>query len=205
MSEAVRLLEAALFVAGRSMTEEELAAVLPPGHDLKAELAALEAGLSDRGVGLVRTAVGWALRTRPEASDLATAVVGESRRLTRAAAETLAVCACFGAVTRSEIERVRGVQISPGVVDQLLQAGFIRPGQRRDTPGRPLTWKVTDTFLEHFDLMSVDDLVSLRRMREAGLDVLPPLRQNPLLAAVDGAPEEEAEEAEGGGAGGEDA
>lgn len=183
------IVEAALLSVGRSLTEDELASFLPPGVDLLALLTELANDYSDRGVCIVKAAGGWALRTRSEASDLATRLAPDHQKLTRAATETLAVVAAFQPVTRSEIERVRGVQLSPGVIDQLLSAEYIKPGPRRDTPGRPLTWMTTDLFLEAFDLLNPDDIVALRRMKEANLNTLPslrlPLDALPLAEAVE--------------------
>lgn len=177
------VVEAALLGAGRSIGDEELQSFIPE-LDLHAVLAELADDYAERGVCLLRTAGGWALRTRPESSDLATLLSSQPTRLTRAAMETLAVIAAFQPVTRGEIERVRGVQLSPGVMDQLLEAGFIRPGQRRETPGRPLTWMTTTEFLEGFDLHTADDLIALRRMREQDLVKLPPLRSLLMPGAI---------------------
>lgn len=166
-------IEAMLFAAGRSVPEETLAAALAPDEDLRDILLQLDDDYLERGVGLVRTAGGWGIRTKEESSDVATQVRPDDKRITRAALETLATIACYQPVTRSEIERIRGVQLSPGVMQQLLEAEFIRPGTRRDTPGRPLTWTVTEEFLESFDLMKVSDLPAYSRLKEAGVFELP--------------------------------
>lgn len=175
--EAAKLIvEAALFSAGRTLSEQELQAVLPAGVVLANVLLELARDHADRGVSIVKVSGGWALRTRPESSDLATMLAEGPARLTRAALETMAVIACFQPVTRTEIERVRGVQLSPGVMDQLLAAGYVRPGPRRETVGRPLTWMATEEFLEVYDLNAVEDLATFRRMREQNLLTLPNLK-----------------------------
>lgn len=174
MSTGKHRVEAALFAARATLPEGELSSLLERGERLPDILMDLAADYAERGVCLQRTASGWALRTRPEASDLAASIAPKPPRLTRAAMETLAVIACHQPVTRPEIERVRDVSLHPGVFDALLEADLIKPGRRRDTPGRPLTWITTDTFLETFDLLSLDDLQSLTRMRADGLLTLPP-------------------------------
>lgn len=165
-------IEAMLFAAGRSLREEELELGLDAGDDLLDVLRELDDDYAGRGVCVVRTANGWGIRTREDSSDIATQLA-PADRITRAALETLAAIACYQPVTRSEIERVRGVQLSPGVMQQLLENGFIRPGPRRDTPGRPLTWTVTEQFLEAYDLMSVADLPAYDRLKAAGVFSLP--------------------------------
>ena len=185
----VSQLEAILFAAGRSVPDDELLSLLPAGSDHIRLLADLNEQYQERGLQVVRAAGGWTLRTAPDASDLATAMIREPFRLTKAAFETLVVIAAFQTVTRTEIERVRGVQLSPGVMDQLLAADLIHPGPRRDTPGRPSTWSVTTKFYELFDITSMEDLVSFRKMRERGDLTLPAMKST----IVPGIPGEDAE------------
>lgn len=175
-AEPKHVLEAALLMAGRSLSVEEMSELLPDVDDVLDVLRELDDDYADRGVAIVRTASGWTLRTREESSDLATALVDPPRRLSPAALQTMVVILCYQPVTRSEIERVRGVQISPGVMQQLLEAKYVRPGPRRETPGRPLTWMSTDAFLEAYDLMSASDLPSHRRLAENGVFDLPRLQ-----------------------------
>lgn len=169
-------LEAMLFASGQSLDENRLSEALDNGQDLLKLLRELDDDYAHRGVRIVRTASGWAVRTREDSSDIATTMLPEQNRLTRAALEALAVIASYQPVTRSEIERVRGVQLSPGVMRQLLDAGYIHPGSRRDTPGRPLTWMTTNAFLEAYDLLKVSDLPSFGRLQEAGVFELPKLQ-----------------------------
>ena len=118
---------------------------------------------------LRRAGEGWAFRTAPDLSGLFRDEVVETRRLSRAAVETLAIIAYHQPVTRTEIEEIRGVALSRGTLDQLFELGWIRFGRRRLTPGRPVTFMVTETFLDHFSLASARDLPGLAELRAAGL------------------------------------
>jgi segregation and condensation protein B len=173
---ALRLLEALLFAAPEPLGERDLAPYLGDDADLAALLRELAETYAGRGVNLVRLAGGWTFRTAP---DLAPALRRErpvSRRLSRAAVETLAIVAYHQPVTRAEIETIRGVALARGTLDRLIEAGWVRPAGRRETPGRPLTWVTTPEFLTHFGLDSLDDLPSLDELRAAGLlDIGPAL------------------------------
>lgn len=164
--------EATIAASARPVSERELAAFLPDGTDVAAVMAALTVAYEGRGITPVRTGGGWTFRTRPETSTHAVASFGERYRLGRAATETMACVALFGPITRSEIERVRGVALSKGTMDALLMSGLIRPGPRRKGPGRPLTWISTDKFLELYDLESVRDVPQWAEIRDEGLDDL---------------------------------
>ncbi|MDK9697490.1 MAG: SMC-Scp complex subunit ScpB [Siculibacillus sp.] len=166
---ARRLVEALIFASAEPVGEEALAAELPAGVDLPAVLARLEADYAGRGVELVRVAGKWQFRT---AADLAARLVHdtvEPKKLGRAALETLAIVAYHQPVTRAEIEQIRGVQMSKGTLDVLLEAGWIRMRGRRRTPGRPVTWGTTEDFLVHFGLDSIQDLPGLEELKGAGL------------------------------------
>ena len=165
----LRLLEAMLFASTEPVSEAALAARLPEGCDVAALVAALVEDYAGRGVRLVRVAGGWAFRT---ADDLAAHLRIErrvSRKLSRAAVETLAILAYHQPVTRGEVEEIRGVALSRGSLDVLLEAGWIRPLGRRRTPGRPTTWGTTSQFLEHFGLDSLADLPGIDELKAAGL------------------------------------
>ena len=166
---AVRLAEAILFASAKPMSDADLAARLPEGADVKAVLAALDDHYRNRGVNLVHVAGGWALRTAPDLAGKLSFEVTAMRKLSRAATETLAIIAYHQPVTRAEIEHIRGVSTNRGTIDQLLEAEWIRPGRRRQTPGRPLTWVTTPTFLDYFGLAAIDDLPGLEDLRAAGL------------------------------------
>jgi segregation and condensation protein B len=202
----VRVIEAVLFAAAEPIADAELAAHLPDGADLPGVLADLSAQYETRGVNLVRVAEGWAFRTAPDLAGHFRIEKTETRRLSRAAVETLAVVAYHQPVTRAEIEAIRGVAVSKGTLDVLLEAGWVRPGKRRQTPGRPLTWVTTPAFLDHFGLGSRDDLPGLAELKAAGL-----LEAGPAMAVLPGGRadeltgEEEPESEGGADAGGDDA
>ena len=165
----VRLVEAILFASAEPVDESALERRLPTNVDLKAILAELAAFYRERGVQLTKVGKGWALRT---AADLAPYLKIErtvQRKLSRAAIETLAIIAYHQPVTRAEIEEIRGVSASKGTFETLLEAGFIRPRGRRQTPGRPVTWATTERFLDQFDLEAVDALPGLDELKAAGL------------------------------------
>ena len=191
MSEAKDILEAILFSAQEPLAEAELADRLPPGADVAALLAELSADYDGRGIHLSLSRSGVAIRTRPEASDLAPAFVQAPPRLTRAAMETLAVVAAYDVagkpVTRGEIERIRGVSQSQGVMDALLACGYVNWGRRRDTPGRPLTVVVTDAFYDAFGIRELGDIEAYASMVEDGLTVLPPLERADTVEASEAA------------------
>ncbi len=165
----LRLLEALLFAASEPLDEATLTERLPPGADVAGLLARIAAVYAGRGVNLVRVAGRWGLRTAEDLAPYLRRHVDVSRRLSRAAVETLAIIAYHQPVTRAEIEEMRGVGVSRGTLDILLEAGWIRPRGRRRTPGRPATWVTTDAFLEHVGLESLDDLPGVDELRAAGL------------------------------------
>ena len=165
----LRIAEAILFATSASVTEAAIANRLPEGADVKAILAELAQRYEDRGVNLVRVANGWAFRTAPDLSFLLQHEATVQRRLSKAAVETLAIITYHQPVTRAEIEDTRGVGLSRGTLDLLLEAGWIRPLGRKRTPGRPVTYGTTDAFLDHFGLANVDDLPGVQELKAAGL------------------------------------
>ncbi len=136
---------------------------------MPALLARLGEEYGGRGVNLVRVGGKWALRTAPDLAPYLRRQVEVSRKLSRAAVETLAIIAYHQPVTRAEIEEIRGVSVSRGTLDILLEAGWVRPRGRRRTPGRPATWVTTQGFLEHFGLESLDDLPGVEELKASGL------------------------------------
>ena len=164
-----RLMEALLFAAVEPLDEATLSERLPDGADVPALLAQLAEDYADRGVNLVRTAGRWALRTADDLAPYLRKHVDVQRKLSRAAVETLAIIAYHQPITRAEVEALRGVSLSRGTLDILVETGWVRPGRRRRTPGRPATWLTTDTFLDHFSLDSLDDLPGVEELRAAGL------------------------------------
>ncbi|MDE2474543.1 MAG: SMC-Scp complex subunit ScpB [Alphaproteobacteria bacterium] len=171
----LRVLEALLFAAAEPVDEAALARVLPPETDIAALLAELKAQYSGRGVNLVEVAGKWQFRTAGDLAFLLRKESVEQHKLSRAAIETLAIIAYHQPVTRADIEAIRGVMVSKGTIDLLLEAGWIRIRGRRRSPGRPVTYGTTDAFLAHFGLDAVGDLPGLDELKAAGfLDSVPP-------------------------------
>jgi segregation and condensation protein B len=165
----LRIVEALLFASSEPLSQDQIAKCLPEGSDVARLLAELKHQYAGRGVTLVEVAGKWALRTAADLSFLLRHEAVEQRRLSRAALETLAIIAYHQPVTRADIEEVRGVAISKGTLDQLLEIGWIRLRGRRRTPGRPVTYATTDAFLDHFGLTGVVDLPGLSELKDAGL------------------------------------
>ena len=183
----MRIIEALLFAADEPMSEEALAQQLKgEGADPVPLLEKLAETYAARGVNLCRIAGGWAFRTAPDLSDDLTVYRKVKRRLSRAALETLAIIAYHQPITRAEVEDVRGVALSRGTLDQLLEAGWIKPRGRRRTPGRPVTWVTTDEFLSHFGLADIGDLPGVDELKTAGLlDPQAPLPGGPGMPGAD--------------------
>ena len=168
-AEELRLLEAMLFASAEPLDEKSLAARLPQGIDVHAALVRLEEEYAARGVNLVRIGGKWTFRTANDLSWLLSKETVETRKLSRAAIETLAIIAYHQPVTRAEIEELRGVSTSKGSVDVLLETGWIRPRGRRKSPGRPLSYGTSEAFLSHFGLDAVGDLPGLEELKGAGM------------------------------------
>lgn len=167
--EQQRMVEAILFASSKPVTVAELKNRMPQGSDPAFALDELKVQYSSRGVNLVKVGDGWAIRTSADLSFLMRKETVETRKLSRAAVETLAIIAYHQPVTRLEIEEIRGVGVSKGTVDLLLEMDWIKFGRRKMTPGRPITFVVTQHFLDHFGLESVKDLPGLRELKSAGL------------------------------------
>jgi len=168
-AEELRLLEAMLFASAEPLDEKSLAARLPQGIDVHEALVRLQEEYATRGVNLVRIGGKWTFRTANDLSWLLSKESIETRKLSRAAIETLAIIAYHQPVTRAEIEELRGVSTSKGSVDVLLETGWIRPRGRRKTPGRPLSYGTSEAFLSHFGLDAVGDLPGLEELKGAGM------------------------------------
>jgi segregation and condensation protein B len=168
-AEELRLLEALLFAAAAPLDEAQLARRLPAGVNVRDTLMALKAEYATRGVNLVRVGKKWTFRTASDLSWLLTKFTKETKKLSRAAIETMAIIAYHQPVTRAEVEEIRGVSAAKGSIDVLLETGWIRPRGRRKAPGRPLTYGTSEKFLEHFGLEEVGDLPGLDELRGAGL------------------------------------
>ena len=169
MPEQERMVEAVLFASRAPLTTREIAERLPQGCDVAEAVAGLRRRYEGRGVELAAVGGAWAFRTAADLGFLMSREVVETRKLSRAAIETLAIVAYHQPVTRAEIEEIRGVSVSGGTLDALIELGWVRMGQRRQTPGRPATFVVTRGFLDHFGLGSEKDLPGLAELRAAGL------------------------------------
>ncbi|MDF1854732.1 SMC-Scp complex subunit ScpB [Pseudooceanicola sp.] len=175
LDEQERMVEAILFATADPVSVADLNARMPHGSDGQAAVTALRKRYEGRGVQVVRVGDAWAIRTAPDLGFLMQKETVETRKLSRAAIETLAIIAYHQPVTRAEIEEVRGVSVSRGTIDQLLELDWIRFGRRKMTPGRPVTFVVTPNFLDHFGLETARDLPGLKELRAAGLlDNRPP-------------------------------
>ena len=195
IAEQERMVEAMLFAATEPMDTREMAARMPHGCDPAEALVHLKKRYEGRGVTLVKVGDGWAMRTAPDLGFLMRREVVETRKLSRAAIETLAIIAYHQPVTRAEIEEIRGVSVSRGTVDQLLEMEWIRFGRRKMTPGRPVTFVVTQSFLDHFGLESARDLPGLKELRAAGLlENRPPPGDMPEMGEGDDDLDEETRE-----------
>jgi segregation and condensation protein B len=165
----LRLLEALLFASAEPLGLDQIQRHLPEGADLDTLMADLASFYANRGVTLVRIGDRWALRTAPDLAPLMQIEKTVSRKPSRAAIETLAIIAYHQPVTRAEVEEIRGVELSRGTLDTLLEAGWIKPKGRRRTPGRPVTWGTTEAFLDHFGLESLEALPGVAELKAAGL------------------------------------
>lgn len=166
---AVRAVEATLFASETPMTIEQIRAYVGEEVDVTDALSRLEEHYQGRGVELVKRGKTWHFQTAADLAHLLRREREESRKLSRAAVETLAIIAYHEPVSRAEIEAIRGVQISKGTLDVLMEAGWVRPAGRREVPGRPLIYATTGEFLVHFGLGSRRDLPGIADLKAAGL------------------------------------
>ncbi len=167
--EDLRAIEAILFAADAPMSAAEIEDYVGQGIDVPAALATLADQYAGRGIELVKRGRTWHFQTAPDLAHFLRRERDESRKLSRAAVETLAIIAYHEPVSRAEIEAIRGVQISKGTLDVLMEAGWVRPAGRREVPGRPLTYATTAGFLQHFGLSSRRDLPGVDDLKAAGL------------------------------------
>jgi segregation and condensation protein B len=166
---AVRAVEATLFASDAPMTIEAIRAYVGDAIEVADALAKLEEHYQGRGIELVKRGKTWHFQTAADLAHLLRREREESRKLSRAAVETLAIIAYHEPVSRAEVEAIRGVQISKGTLDVLMEAGWVRPAGRREVPGRPLTYATTGEFLTHFGLANRRDLPGLADLKAAGL------------------------------------
>lgn len=180
-NQQLRLLEAILFSAANPVPEEALQARFGAGVQVRELLLDLQALYENRGVNLHARGGRWAFRTAPDLGEHLRSEAEVSAKLSRAAIETLAIIGYHQPVTRAEIESIRGVATSKGTLDILMEAGWVKPGRRRESPGRPVTWVTTPHFLDHFGLESLRDLPGVDDLRAAGL-----LDNRPAVATLPG-------------------
>ena len=169
LAEATRIAEALIFASAEPVEEKEIGKRMPEGVKAAEALQALRELYANRGVNLVRVASRWTFRTAADLAWLLSREKTEQKKLSRAAIETLAIIAYHQPTTRAEIEDIRGVAISKGTLDVLLETGWVRLRGRRKAPGRPVTYGTTDAFLLHFGLESISDLPGLEELKGAGL------------------------------------
>lgn len=191
----IRLVEAILFASTSAVDERMIAERFPADRiglipDILEHLREQYAG---RGVNLVQRDRRWAFRTATDLGEQMTLEKEQPRKFTRAAMETMSIIAYHQPVTRAEIENIRGVATSPGALDTLMEIGWIKPGKRREVPGRPVTWLSTQAFLDHFGLERLADLPGMDELKAAGLlDKRPAIEAMPNPADLfDGAAAEE--------------
>ena len=186
-SQHMRIIEAILFAADAPVPMEKFQGFFPEGTDVMALLADLQTNYANRGVNLVQVAGHWTLRTSEDLSFVLRRETFEQKRLSKAALETLAIVGYHQPVTRADIEEIRGVVISKGTLDILMEIGWVKMRGRRRTPGRPVTYGTTNSFLSHFGLNEISDLPGLQELKGAGLlDAnLPPDFEMPLPRGTD--------------------
>lgn len=165
----IRMAEALLFAAAEPLDIDSIASRLPKGADIGAVIEDIQKLYEGRGVNLVRIASKWMFRTADDLAFLMEREAVEQKKLSRAGMETLAIIAYHQPVTRAEIEEIRGVTVSKGTIDVLMETGWVRLRGRRRTPGRPVTYGTTEDFLSHFGLEAIGDLPGLDDLRASGL------------------------------------
>ena len=168
-ADGLRAVEACLFASDEPLTVQDILDHVGEGVDVKSALEELQAFYAGRGIELVERGRRWHFQTAADLAHILRREREESRKLSRAAVETLAIIAYHEPVSRAEIEAIRGVQISKGTLDVLMEAGWVRPAGRREVPGRPLTFATTQEFLTHFGLKSRRDLPGIDDLKAAGL------------------------------------
>ena len=165
----IRLVEALLFASQRPLKAQDIEDRLPVGVPVMELISELKNDYLSRGVNLVNVAGGWTFRTADDLKDNLRSLVQVKRRLSAAAIETLAIIAYHQPVTRGDIEAIRGVAVSKGTLDTLLECNWIRPRGRRRVPGRPLQWGTSEEFLEYFSLEKLNDLPGIEELKATGL------------------------------------
>ena len=180
LQDCAATIEALIFASDRPIRERELIVHLPENMDLTEVIAAVALRYDAKsGIELCQVGDGWAFRTKAEIAERLSQHKQVERPLSRAALEVLAIIAYHQPITRAEIEEIRGISLSKGTMDILLELGWIKPRGRRRTPGRPLTWGTSPAFLDHFGLADIGDLPGMDDLKAAGL-----LRKGQILGAL---------------------
>ena len=177
-----RLIEALLFASPEPISIRSMQNRLPDSADVGGILLELQSEYAERGVNLMRLEDVWAFRSAPDLGTHLALTKKDEKKLSRAALETLSIIAYHQPVTRAEVENIRGVSTNKGTLDVLMEAGWIKPGRRLETPGRPLTWITTNGFLDEFGISDLKDLPGLQELKASGL-----LDTRPAIETIPGA------------------
>ena len=164
----IKIIEAILFASGVPVSENDLKDKIVNKEKFKYYLDQLNKFYNKRGINLIKTGSKWSFITSPEISDDLTIFKQQKRKISRAALETLAIVAYHQPITRSEIENIRGVQMGRGSIDYLMEIGWIKPGIRKNIPGKPTLWSTTELFLEHFGLENIANLPNKDELKANG-------------------------------------
>ena len=164
----IRIIEAILFASDEPIPEDDLKDKIINKDKFNSYMEELKNFYNSRGINLIKTSYKWSFRTSPDLSDDLTIFKKQKRRISRAALETLAIVAYHQPVTRSEIENIRGVQMGRGSIDHLMEIGWIKPGARKNIPGKPTLWSTTDLFLEHFGIENLSNLPNKEELKASG-------------------------------------
>ena len=164
----IKIIEAILFASGEPVSEDDLKDKIVKKSEFNNYIEEIKKHYENRGINLLKTGKKWSFRTSDELSEDLVIFKQQKRKLSRAALETLAIVAYHQPVTRSEIENIRGVQMGRGSIDHLMEIGWIKPGVRKNIPGKPTLWSTTDLFLEHFGLENINNLPNQDELKASG-------------------------------------
>jgi segregation and condensation protein B len=164
----IRIIEAILFASGATVSENDLKDKIVNKNQFNNYMQQIQKFYEFRGINVVKTGFKWSFRTSSDIGDDLTIFKEKKRKISRAALETLAIVAYYQPITRSEIENIRGVQMGRGSIDHLMEIGWIKPGVRKNIPGKPSLWSTTDLFLEHFGLDNITNLPNKDELKANG-------------------------------------
>ncbi len=169
MSNTSQKIEALIFASSKPISEKEIQKRLDIHEDISDTMMNLEEAYQNRGINLKKISKGWIFLTNNEVSDIFHEKREVQKRLSKQAIETLVIIVYHQPITKAEVESIRGVVIGQGILDQLMELGWIAPGGRKEVPGRPILWETTDDFLLHFGLGNLDNLPGIEEMKNSGL------------------------------------